>query len=142
MTNKNLLILSIHLICRSSNQSVSYNQRNTSMEATIGLGVLCVIFIGFTVAWVAIHCSQMESYPINPITIVWFVAIPFVDCIGLIISRTLKGKSWASAGRDHIHHKLMQYFSPEGSLLIILLFSTILGFLGIILENNFKEYIS
>jgi len=121
---------------------LTFNLRVVGKRRAVFLGDHGSNFIGFTVAWVAIHCSQMESYPINPITIVWFVAIPFVDCIGLIISRTLRGKSWASAGRDHIHHKLMQYFSPEGSLLIILLFSTILGFLGIILENNFKEYIS
>ena len=25
-----------------------------------------------------------------------------------------------SAGRDHIHHKLMQKFSPEGTLIIII----------------------
>ena len=119
-----------------------FNLRIVGKKRAVFLGDHGSNFIGFTVAWIAIHCSQMETYSINPITIVWFIAIPFLDCIGLIISRTLKGKSWAAPGRDHIHHKLMQNFSPEASLFIIMLFSTVLGFFALILENNFKEHIS
>ena len=121
---------------------LAFNLRIVGKKRAVFLGDHGSNFIGFTVAWVAIHCSQMETYSINPITIVWFIAIPFLDCIGLIISRTLKGKSWAAPGRDHIHHKLMQNFSPEASLFIIMLFSTILGLFALVLENNFNEYIS
>ena len=119
-----------------------FNLRIVGKKRAVFLGDHGSNFIGFIVAWVAIHCSQMETYTINPITIVWFIAIPFLDCVGLIISRTLKGKSWASPGRDHIHHKLMQNFSPEASLVAIIIFSTILGLVAIVLENNFNEYIS
>jgi len=119
-----------------------FNLRIVGKKRAVFLGDHGSNFIGFIVAWVAIHCSQMETYTINPITIVWFIAIPFLDCVGLIISRTLKGKSWASPGRDHIHHKLMQNFSPEASLVAIIVFSTILGLVALVLENNFNEYIS
>lgn len=119
-----------------------FNLRIVGKKRAVFLGDHGSNFIGFIVAWVAIHCSQMETYTINPITIVWFIAIPFLDCVGLIISRTLKGKSWASPGRDHIHHKLMQNFSPEASLVAIIGFSTILGLVALVLENNFNEYIS
>jgi UDP-GlcNAc:undecaprenyl-phosphate GlcNAc-1-phosphate transferase len=119
-----------------------FNLRIVGKKRAVFLGDHGSNFIGFIVAWVAIHCSQMETYAINPITIVWFIAIPFLDCIGLIISRTLRGRSWATPGRDHIHNKLMQKFSPESSLIIIMLFSTILGLFALILENNFNEYIS
>jgi UDP-GlcNAc:undecaprenyl-phosphate GlcNAc-1-phosphate transferase len=119
-----------------------FNLRIVGKKRAVFLGDHGSNFIGFIVAWVAIHCSQMETYTINPITIVWFIAIPFLDCVGLIISRMLIGKSWASPGRDHIHHKLMQNFSPEASLVAIIVFSTILGLVAIVLENNFNEYIS
>ena len=46
--------------------------------------------VGFWVAWVAVYASQSEIYIIEPITILWFVAIPLLDCIGLIYSRTKK----------------------------------------------------
>ena len=116
-----------------------FNLRVMGKKRAVFLGDHGSNFIGFIVAWIAIHCSQMGSYSINPITIVWFIAIPLLDCIGLIISRTLKGLSWAAPGRDHIHHKLMQNFSPEMSLFIILSFSTIMGLFALFLESNFSE---
>jgi len=116
-----------------------FNLRIMGKRRAVFLGDHGSNFIGFLVAWIAIHCSQMESYSINPMTIVWFIAIPLLDCIGLIISRTLKGLSWAAPGRDHIHHKLMQNFSPEISLFIILSFSTIMGLFALFLESNFSE---
>ena len=119
-----------------------FNLRIVGKKRAVFLGDHGSNFIGFIVAWVAIHCSQMETYTINPITIVWFIAIPFLDCIGLIISRTLRGQNWATPGRDHIHNKIMQYYSPEISLIVILSFSCFIGFIALILERNFDEYIS
>ena len=98
--------------------------------------------IGFLVAWTAIYVSQNEVYNTAPITMVWFVAIPFLDCIGLIFSRINNGISWAKPGRDHIHHKLMSMFSQEISLIIILVISVILGIVGIILESYYSTWIS
>lgn len=98
--------------------------------------------IGFWVAWCAIYASQNTFYDVEPITMLWFVAIPLLDCIGLIFSRLLKGMSVASPGRDHIHHKLMRNYSQEGTLGIILLFSFLSGMCGVLLENNFAPWIS
>ena len=81
-------------------------------------------------------------YVIEPITIIWFVAIPLLDCIGLLVSRILKGLSWATPGRDHIHHKLMNKFSSLSSLMILLFVSLIVGILGIYLQNNYPIWIS
>ena len=98
--------------------------------------------VGFWVAWIAIYASQSEIYSIQPITVLWFVAIPLLDCIGLIYSRTKKGRSWSDAGRDHIHHKLMKMFSPKGTLLIILLITSFTGIFGILIEFYLSSYIS
>ena len=98
--------------------------------------------IGFWVAWSAIYCSQNVLYDCQPITMIWFVAIPLLDCIGLIFARLKKGISISSPGRDHIHHKLMNKYSPEGTLGIILLISLITGLIGIFLNNNFSSWIS
>jgi len=98
--------------------------------------------IGFWVAWSAIYASQNEFYNVEPITMIWFVAIPLLDCIALIFFRLKKGISLTSAGRDHIHHKLMKNFSPEGTLYIILLITLITGLFGIFIENNTTPSIS
>ena len=78
--------------------------------------------IGFWVAWCAIYASQNQIYNVQPITMLWFVAIPFLDCVGLIFSRIKNGKSWTSAGRDHIHHKLIDIgLSHKKAVFIIIL---------------------
>ena len=56
--------------------------------------------------------------------------------------RLIKGIGITSPGRDHIHHKLMLNYSPEGALGIILLISLCTGLLGITLENNFEPWVS
>ena len=98
--------------------------------------------IGFWVAWSAIYCSQNTLYTVEPVTMIWFVAIPLLDCIGLIFARLKKGISITSPGRDHIHHKLMDKYSPERTLLIILIISLITGLIGIFLNNAFSPWVS
>ncbi len=98
--------------------------------------------IGFWVAWIAIYASQSEIYNIQPVTMLWFVAIPLLDCIGLIFKRIRRGKSLSTAGRDHIHHKLMEKFSSKGTLSIILLITFGTGLIGIVTEINFDSHIS
>ena len=98
--------------------------------------------IGFWVAWSAIYCSQNTFYGVESITMIWFVAIPLLDCIGLIFTRIKKGISIASPGRDHIHHKLMNRYSPEETLIIILMISLITGLIGIFLNHTFSPYVS
>ena len=119
-----------------------YNLRIIGKKRAVFLGDSGSNILGFIVAWVAIYCSQNQLYDVNAITMVWFIAIPLLDCIGLIISRTLRNISWAAPGRDHIHHKLMLKFSPENSLLILIFFSSLISLFAIYLEENFNESLS
>jgi len=98
--------------------------------------------IGFWVAWIAIYCSQNQTYGVEPITMIWFVVIPILDCVGLIFTRIKRRISIASPGRDHIHHKLMKKYSSEGTLLIILAISTLTGFIGLFAINSFPTWVS
>ena len=98
--------------------------------------------VGFWVAWIAIYASQSQIYSVEPITMLWFVAIPFLDCVGLIFSRISKGKSLSTAGRDHIHHKLMEKYSSKGTLYFILTVTFLTGILGILFETFFTSYVS
>ena len=119
-----------------------FNLRFFGKKRGVFLGDSGSNLIGFWVAWCAIYSSQNTIYQVEAITMLWFVSIPLLDCIGLIFSRLVRGISIASPGRDHIHHKLMVNYSPEGSLGIILLISLCTGFLGITLENNFEPWVS
>ena len=104
--------------------------------------------IGFAVAVLCIYYSQgysASSYIINPVTSLWLVAIPLLDCLGVIISRAIKGVMPFRPGRDHFHHKLLDLgFSPKQILLIFIFLSITLCSVGFILESIYadKEYIS
>tara|TARA_B100000989_G_scaffold295890_1_gene277910 strand:+ start:658 stop:1713 length:1056 start_codon:yes stop_codon:yes gene_type:complete len=98
--------------------------------------------IGFWVAWIAVYASQNQNYFIEPVTMLWFIAIPLLDCVGLIFSRIKKGKSWSDAGRDHIHHKLMKKFSSKGTLIVILFITLFTGLFGIFIENIAPTFVS
>ena len=119
-----------------------FNLRFFGKKRGVFLGDSGSNLIGFWVAWCAIYSSQNSIYQVEAITMLWFVSIPLLDCIGLIFSRIIRGISIASPGRDHIHHKLMLNYSSEGSLGIILLISLFTGFIGIILDNNFEPWVS
>ena len=98
--------------------------------------------IGFWVAWIAVYASQNQNYFIEPITMLWFISIPLLDCIGLIFSRIKKGLSWSTAGRDHIHHKLMKRFTARQTLIIILAITFFTGVFGIFIENIASSVVS
>ena len=119
-----------------------FNLRFFGKKRGVFLGDHGSNLIGFWVAWAAIYASQNSLYQVETITMIWFVAIPLLDCIGLIIARINRGIHWSEPGRDHIHHKLMDNFTSEKSLLIILIISLITGFIGIYLENNFATPVS
>ena len=99
--------------------------------------------IGFAVAVLCIYYSQGYSasgYIINPVTSLWLVAIPLLDCLGVIISRAIKGVMPFRPGRDHFHHKLLNLgFSPKQILLIFIFLSITLCSIGFILESIYAD---
>jgi UDP-GlcNAc:undecaprenyl-phosphate GlcNAc-1-phosphate transferase len=119
-----------------------FNLRIVGKKRAVFLGDHGSNMIGFWVAWSAIYASQTEIYKIEPMTIIWFVALPLLDCIGLIFSRRKRGISWTTPGRDHIHHKIMNRFSPEGTLAVIILISISLSSFALIVEKIGSSYAS
>ena len=119
-----------------------FNLRVFGKQRGVFLGDSGSNLIGFWVAWISIYASQNELYDVYPMTFIWFVAIPLLDCIGVIFSRLFKQKNIISAGRDHIHHKLLNKYSQETTLAIIIVFSFLTGIFGILLNENFAAYIS
>ena len=119
-----------------------FNLRIFGKKRGVFLGDHGSNLVGFLVAWAAIYASQNTMYDIKPITMIWFVLIPLLDCIGLIFSRSMKGKSWANPGRDHIHHKLMNRYTPETTLLIILSLTLFLGLFAIYIDSYYTSLTS
>ena len=65
--------------------------------------------LGFAVAFICIEYSQNINHTsyINPVTALWLVAIPLIDCVVVMLSRSLNGIMPFRPGRDHLHHRLL-----------------------------------
>ena len=103
--------------------------------------------LGFAVAFVCIEYSQNINHSsyINPVTALWLVSIPLVDCIAVMISRAINGIMPFRPGREHLHHRLLNIGIKPKKILFIIVFSSILfSYLGFLIELIYpdKEYIS
>ena len=101
--------------------------------------------LGFMGAWVLVYFSSLQESNIAPVTALWLIAVPFIDAMNVMISRVLRGIKPLSAGRDHIHHKLLdQGLSQLSIYIIIISIALILALVGLAFNNYFfeKQYIS
>ncbi len=115
-----------------------YNLGFLGNKRRVFLGDNGSTFLGFLVAWTCINYSQSSSDLIKPVTCLWIVAIPLLDCLGVMIGRVIKGILPFRAGRDHIHHKLQLVTNSSSRTLMGLLILGVLsaGF-GIFIEKSY-----
>ena len=99
--------------------------------------------LGFLVAYALIAGSQDDFFNLKPVTALWLVAIPLLDCIGLIAKRLYKNSAPFAADRDHLHHRFMDAgYSSKHTLIIILISAAIVSLIGILLQIYVAEYVS
>ena len=115
-----------------------YNLGFLGTKRRVFLGDNGSTFLGFFVAWTCINYSQSSDELIKPVTCLWLVAIPLLDCLGVIVGRIIKGILPFSPGRDHIHHKLqMMTESSSKTLIGLLILGSLLAGIGIILDKSY-----
>ncbi len=124
-----------------------YNLGYLGKKRRVFLGDSGSNMLGFAVAFICIEYSQDINHLsyINPVTALWLVALPIIDCIAVIVSRILKGIMPFRPGRDHLHHKLLDLgIKPMNIFYIYIITSSFLALIGFSLEISFqnKEYIS
>ena len=114
-----------------------YNLGFLGTKRRVFLGDNGSTFLGFLVAWTCINYSQGEANLIMPVTCLWIVAIPLLDCIGVMVYRVMRGILPFDAGRDHIHHKLQAYLGSSFKALTFLCgMGVSLASIGIIIEKT------
>ena len=83
---------------------------NTGLMGTrkkIFLGDSGSMFLGIVMASYYISMSQGESPYMTPVVAGWIFGLPLMDSISVMVGRVLRGASPLKAGRDHLHHRLM-----------------------------------
>jgi UDP-GlcNAc:undecaprenyl-phosphate GlcNAc-1-phosphate transferase len=94
-------------------------------------------FLGLGIAWALISFSQGDNLIFSPVTALWIFAVPLTDTAFVMIRRVSHGKSPFTPDREHLHHFLMRSGRTDReTLLIIVTFSAMMGFIGIVMELN------
>ena len=102
-------------------------------RAKVFLGNAGSALLGLVIAWVSFRLTQNPGHPVNPVLALWLLPIPVMDCLVVSVRRLRQGLSPFAAGRDHIHHFLLDAgFGPTRAAVYLALFSLACG-LGIAL---------
>jgi UDP-GlcNAc:undecaprenyl-phosphate GlcNAc-1-phosphate transferase len=116
---------------------LSYNVRlPRRAQAKVFLGDAGSYLLGLSVLYLAVRLSQGSDRAIEPVTALWFCAVPLLDTIGMILRRLRRGKSPFSPDREHIHHLfLLADFSVTTTWLGLAAVSTaamLIGLAGVV----------
>ncbi len=117
-----------------------YNLGVLGNQRTVFLGDNGSNALGFMCAWILVYFSSVYDSNFAPITALWFVAIPFFDAVGVMSSRAIKGIMPLRAGRDHLHHRLLDFGLSSNTIYIVLLVaSTVFASIGYMLNYSFPD---
>ena len=114
-----------------------YNLGILGNKRTVFLGDNGSNALGFMCAWILVYFSSIDPTNFAPVTALWLVAIPFFDALNVMFSRALRGIMPLRPGRDHIHHKLLDYgFSSDVIYSMLILLSGFFAFVGLSFNSN------
>lgn len=97
-------------------------------QAQVFLGNSGSSIVGFALAWLVVRCSQSAEFSYSTVFAPWFVAIPAMDSIALVVRRMSQRRSPFHADQNHLHHLMLDAdFSPTSVALILGAASLLLG---------------
>lgn len=92
--------------------------------------------IGFLLAWSLIYLSQRHVGRMAPADVLWCVAIPVMDTLGVMVRRIRIGRSPFKPDRKHLHHLLLDAgYSPRATLVLVVGAGSVLALLGYVLRE-------
>lgn len=89
-------------------------------QAAVFMGDGGSMFLGLIITWFLIVLSQGENRAMTPVSALWIFAVPLYDTIGVMLRRISRGGSPFEAGRDHLHHLLLQAGFGSGVTVVII----------------------
>lgn len=99
-------------------------------RAVIFMGDAGSTVLGFITAWLLIDLARKNACP--PAVMLWLIAHPLLDCAYVMLKRKREGRGVFQAGRDHLHHVLLDVgFSVRQTVLIICAWALALGAIGV-----------
>lgn len=77
--------------------------------------------LGFVLAWSLIHLSQGEVALLAPVDVLWCIALPIMDTLGVMWRRMRRGRSPFTPDRQHLHHLLIDAGCPSRLTLLLMI---------------------
>jgi UDP-GlcNAc:undecaprenyl-phosphate GlcNAc-1-phosphate transferase len=106
--------------------------------ARLFMGDAGSLFLGFSLAFMAIAVSQTPGSRVYPVVPLLILSLPIVDALTLMTKRLLNGKNPFRADKQHLHHMFMRIgLSKQATVVAIICFSTLMATIaiaGVILE--------
>lgn len=104
-------------------------------HASVFLGDAGALSLGLILGWFSIKLTQpIHHSPLDPITVVWIIALPVMDAFALFIARSVHGLHPFNADRRHLHHRFVDAGISPGvsatAMLALISVFALIGFLG------------
>ena len=95
------------------------------------------MLIGLTISWLLIEGTQDPSdAAFRPVTALWLIGLPLMDMVRVILVRLRDRRSPFAAGRDHLHHLLLEIgMSKCAAMLTMAMLAALLASVGIVTEH-------
>ena len=133
-----LLVASLLTVLGATVAFVLFNTGFMGSRQKVFLGDSGSMFLGIVLAAYYISMSQGDTAYMTPVVAGWIFGLPLMDSISVVVGRLLRGESPLRAGRDHLHHKLIDGgMSNAGCVFVMLVFHLALVSIGI-LGNQFE----
>lgn len=103
-----------------------------SNKMKIFMGDAGSMLLGLVISWMLIITSQDTNIDTEPAHFLWFIAVPLIDMVSVMLRRARKGKSPLVADREHLHHVFMEIgFDSKKALLFISTIAMIFSVIGV-----------
>jgi UDP-GlcNAc:undecaprenyl-phosphate/decaprenyl-phosphate GlcNAc-1-phosphate transferase len=94
--------------------------RFNTYPARVFMGDAGSQFLGFSLGMLAILITQTTFVTLSPATTLLFLGLPIIDIFAVMILRISHGESPFKAGRNHVHHRLLDLgFSHTETVVLI-----------------------
>jgi UDP-GlcNAc:undecaprenyl-phosphate GlcNAc-1-phosphate transferase len=109
--------------------------RGAKGNGKVFMGDAGSMLFGYLVVCLLIDKSQHPGLQIRPVTVLWFIAIPLMDLVAIVIRRSRKKQPIMKADRDHLHHIFIRMgFSDRSALVFIILIAMLFAAVGLVSE--------
>lgn len=112
--------------------------RFNSFPARVFMGDGGSQFLGFLLGATALTLTQAEVSPLSPLLVLFFIGLPLLDLVAVMIQRLLTGRGPFQPDKEHLHHKLLRVgFTHHQTVLLLYIFQ-----IGIIVLAYFCRWSS